>query len=306
MDDGNLKASMNAVHRDVTTYVTELEQRIAQLEQVAIRQETQTSTDQTSSLPSVSTAKKQLDEINEAAEMWQSGQLEKEAAELDAQINDFISRQLPQTVEPFAKNLAEWKTKFNVSMTNAGKQYQELNQSLDLDLSELEKAAKQFANHKRSIAALSRDINSIPAACDALGAELQDMIDTQERELHVSLSGLAQQLQLDIMRAKATTNSTLSQSLSNCQTSSLSEFFATLQGDVNSQCAQMEQNVREVQAMLDTAEKQWQNDVEQLKDEIKTEIAMMRQNSGSEYALQQKMAEAKRKITQISEMIDNM
>lgn len=302
MDDGDLKASMNALHREVTGYVTELEHRISQIEQNAIRQETQA----IASLPTVTTAKRQLEEIKQAADEWENGQLEREITEVETQINHFLTEQLPATIEPLSKTLSDWKTKFNVSMINAGKRYQELMQTLDVDFSELEKASNTYSEQKKTVAQLSKDIHSVSASCDSLSVELQDMIDTQERELKVSLSGLAQQLQLDIMRAKAITNSTLSQSISNCQTSSLNEFFASLQGEVNAQCVQMEQCVREVQAMLDTSERQWQSDVQQLKDDIKAAITVMRPTASSEFALREKLEEAQSKIQELSERINNL
>ncbi|OHS98086.1 hypothetical protein TRFO_35549 [Tritrichomonas foetus] len=300
----NLKASMNAVHRDVSTYVSELEQRISQLEQTASQIESSTST--VADISSISNAKKQLDEIKAAAGIWQSGKLEKDANDLEKQIDAFLNTQLPAAVQPFSKTLADWKTRFNVAMTNAGQKYQELNEALKIDTTDLQKASKTFSSQKRALANLAREIESVPSACEAMVLDIQELIEEQKRELSVSLSSLSQQLQLDIMRAKATTNSTLSQSLSNCQTSSFNNFFNTLQTDVNAQCAQMEQNVKEVHAMLDASEKQWENDVAQMKDDIKNELASMQHSVGTGFALQQKIKEANQKVKELDKMISEL
>ncbi|KAK8854245.1 hypothetical protein M9Y10_016804 [Tritrichomonas musculus] len=300
-----LKASMNAVHRDVSTYVSELEQRISQLEQSASQIESNSSS--FSDPSSYNSAKKQLESIKEAANVWQSGQLERDANDLEKQINNFLNTQLPAAVQPFSKTLSDWKTRFNISMSSAGKKYQELNEALNsIDTSELEKAAKSFSNQKRNFANLAREIDSVPSACEAMYNNLQESIEQQKRELNVSLSSMSQQLQLDIMRAKATTNSTLTQSLSNCKTSSFNSFFNTLQADVNAQCAQMEQTVKEIHSMLEASEKQWENDIEQLQEDIKNELDSMQHNVGNQYALHKKIEEVSQKAMELEQLISKM
>lgn len=192
-------------------------------------------------------------------------------------------------------------------MSSAGKKYQELNESLNsINTSDLEKATQAFSHQKRNFANLARDIDSVPTACEAMLNNLQDTIDQQKRDLSFTLSSMSQQLQLDIMRAKATTNSTLSQSSSNCQTSSYSSFFNTLQSDVNAQCTQMEQTVKEVHSMLDASEKQWENDIEQLREDIKTELESMQHAVGNQFALQKKMQEVSQKALELEQMISNL
>jgi hypothetical protein len=304
MENSRLKSSLTAIQKDVANYISELEQRISQLEQSAVHSESEPR--HSSAFSGVSNAKKQLEEIRRASSLWLNGELEKEASDLESQLAEFTTRVIPAAIEPLSKTLEEWKSKFNTSMSATAKQYQALNQSLDVDLSELEQSAKQFASQKRTLANLSRQIGAIPLSCDALSAELQDMIDTNERELNVALAGLTQQLQIDIMRAKVTTDSTLSLSLSSAQTSSLSGFFANLQSDVNAQCAQMEEAVREVQGMLEAAEAQWTVDVDKLQEEIRGEIGLARQQRKSEVELRRKLADARTKMSELSELAQRM
>lgn len=303
MDDSNLKSSMNAVHRDVSTYVTELEKRISSLED-SMRRSEQSSTMNNSQ--SINTVQKQMEDIIQSINTWQSGQLEQQAEKITTQLNDYINIDLPQAISPLTQIIDDWKSRFNTSLTHIGQQYQQLSQSLNIDTTKLEKSSKLFNEHKRNIANLQREIANFPSMCEQLNSELTEVIDSQERELNVSLSSIGQQLQLDLMRAKATTNSTLSQSLTNCQTSSLSEFFTTLQADVNAHCSQMEQNVRDINSMLDTGEKQWENDVEALKEEIKNEVSSLHHSAGSDFALQQRLAEAQEKLNEVEQLIQSM
>lgn len=301
----SLKASINAVQRDVSTYVSELEQRISQLEQSASQIES--SSLSISDQSSFNNAKRQLESIKEAAGVWQSGNLERDSDELEKQINIFLNDQLPAAVQPFSKTLSDWKTRFNLSMTSAGKKYQELKDSLNaIDTSSLEKASQLFSNQRRNFANLSRDIDSVPAACEAMMNNIQDTIDQQKRDLSFSLSNMSQQLQLDIMRAKTTTNSTLSQSSSNCKTSSYGNFFNSLQADVNAQCAQIEQTVKEIHSMLDASEKQWENDIEQLQEDLKNELNSMQHTVGNQFVLQKKIQEVSEKAEELEKMISNL
>jgi hypothetical protein len=297
-----MKESVTAVQRDIANYVSELEQRIAQLEQSALRAETQPR--QPGALASVNPARKQLDEIRQAVGAWMSGDLEREVADLESQLTDFTSRQLPEAIEPLSKSLDHWKTRFNAEMSDAAKQYQSLSQMLDIDLIEFERAAKAFSVQQRRLASLTRDINGLPLACDSLAAELEDLVDTEEREVNVALAGLTQQLQIDVMRAKVTTDSTLSFSISNSQSTSMGDFFKALQADVNAQCAQMEESIREVQALLEATEVQWATDVERLQEDIKTEIGLVRQAAGTEVDLRQKLGDARAKMARVSELVE--
>jgi cell division septum initiation protein DivIVA len=159
---------------------------------------------QSASLSGVTTARKQFDGIEQVAYLW-NGDLHQKSAELEAQLADFTTRTIPAAIQPLSKTLEGWKTKFNASMSNTAKQYQSLSQMLDLNLTDVEKSAKTF------------DVISVPMNCESLAAQLQDMVDTYERQLNVALPGLTQKLQIDIMRAKMTANSTLALSLSNSE-----------------------------------------------------------------------------------------
>ena len=77
----SLKTSINAVQRDVSTYVSELEQRISQLEQSA--SEIESSSLSISDQFSFNNAKKQLESIKESADNWRNGSLERDANDLE-------------------------------------------------------------------------------------------------------------------------------------------------------------------------------------------------------------------------------
>ena len=297
----SLKASMKAVHRDVTTYVSDLEQRISRLEQVASNLESSPNLD--SSFSSMSNAKKQFDEINKTVDSWDPKNMENDIQNIENEIDSFLNEKLPKAVQPFSKALNEWKSKFNIAMTVAGQKYQKLNKDLSIDSSEVKQASKNFVNQRRQLNQLMREIESIPNACERLDSQVQDLIEDQKRELSISLSSLSQQLQIDIMRAKATSNSAIAQSLSNCQSSSFNEFFNSLQNDINQQCAQMENNIKDVHNILDTAEKQWESDILELKDEIKSQVTAIQHSVGTNFALQQKLKEANEKAKELEYLI---
>jgi hypothetical protein len=229
-----------------------------------------------------------------------SGDLEQEVRDLESQLNEFSTRVVPAAIEPLAKTVEQWKVKFNALMTDTTKQCQSLSHALDIDLTELENSAKSFSSQKRLLAKLSREITAIPLNCESLSVELQDLVDTQEREFTAALSGLTQQLQMDMMWAKVTANSTLALSLSGAQNSSLDNIFVSLQADVTSQCAQMEDGVREAQGLLEAAEAQWGADIERLQEEIRGEVGFAREERRSESALRRKLADARARVAEVS------
>ena len=298
MDDSSVKTSMNTLHRDVTSYVQDLEQKLTQLEQNV--QKAEQGYTKSSSITNI---QNQLQMVFDSATIWQSGELEKSADTIDQKINSFLQVSLPKTISPFNKQLDNWKVKFNASMTNTGKLFQNLNSKLKFDTKPLENCKKVFHNQKLQIAKLSRDVEAFDTDCQMMKSEFEELIDSQERELSISLSGLSQQLQIDLMRAKATSDLTLQMSLSNSETSSFNDFFTTLQSDVNAKCSLMEKNVKEVQNLLEASERTWDNDVATLKEEIRYEIEALHVQAGAEFTLQKRLNDAIIKAEEIEKRL---
>ena len=301
--DGDRRQLIAAIQRDVSTYIREIDQRITQLEQSAQRAQ---QSSKVTNVPSFDSAKTQLAEIKEVADYWQSGSLDKEADQIEQQINTFINTTLPAAVDPFNANLTEWKSSFNRQMSSVGRTYQKLMDSLNIETEDLEQAAKTFYEQKRVLSNLSNDISSVKSQCDSFQAETQTVIENQQRELEVALSNASQQLQIDLMRVKATTDSTLAQSLANCHSSNLSDLFASLQADVNTQCAQMETGLNDVQAMLQKCEDQWKLDLENIKAELNLELNAMRRTVGGDYDIHKKLHEAQTKADEVEELIKSL
>jgi len=151
---------------------------------------------------------------------------------------------------------------------------------LEIDLTEPERAARSLSRWPCGIAESSRGGAAVSVTCEAFAAELQGVTDAQECKLRVAFSGVTQRIQLGVMRARATVNAPLAQSLANREIFLLIELFGGLCGDVNARCAQTEHGGREVQTALDVAERQWSNDVSELRDEMSADAAAMRHNAG--------------------------
>ncbi|EAX95701.1 hypothetical protein TVAG_256420 [Trichomonas vaginalis G3] len=301
--DADRRQIVSAIQRDVATYIRELDQRITQLEQSAQRAQQGV---RVTSVPSFETAKSQLNEIKETADYWQSGQLEHEAEQIEQQLNQFVNTQLPAAVDPFSAKLEEWKNQFNRQMSSVGRTYQKLMDSLNIDTEDLELAAKQFYEQQRAFSSLTTEINSMKTVTDDFKNETQSAIENQQHELQVALSNASQQLQIDLMRVKATTDSTLAQSLANCNSSSLADLFGSIQTDVNSQCAQMETGLTDIQSMLDKSEDQWKSDLENIEAELQMELNAMRRTVGGDYDIQKKLHEAQAKADAIEKMIQEL
>lgn len=301
--EGDRRQLIAAIQRDVSTYIRELDQRITQLEQSAQRAQQNT---KVTNVPSFDNAKAQLTEIKEIADLWQSGQLDKEADRIEQQINTFLNTTLPAAVDPFNASLTEWKSQFNRQMSSVGRTYQKLKDSLNIDTEELEQASKSFYEQKRNLSNVTNEISAIKAQCESFQNETQAAIENQQRELEVALSNASQQLQIDLMRVKATTDTTLAQSLANCHSSSLADLFSSLQSDVNSQCAQMESGLNDVQAMLTKCEEQWKVDLENIKAELKIEINAMRRTVGGDYDIHKKLHEAQTKADEVEELMKSL
>lgn len=301
----SLRASLNAVKRDVAAYVSELEQRISQLQQSASQFDFSISPTPGSS--SLSPAKKQLDEIKALINSLKLEQIDRDANLLENQINQFITTQLPTIVQPFSKTLTSWKNQFNSVMTSAGKKYQELYDSLNkMDTGDLEKAAKTYTDYAKSLENLTKEINSVSLACDAILSNVQDNLEQHKKDFDVSLSGLSQQLQVDIMRAKTASNSAISQSNSQSQSTNFNNFFNSLQSEINMQCSQMEQRIQEAHSILDASEKQWDNDIEQFQKEIENELSSIHHNAGNQSSIEKQLLEVQRKVTEIEQQIDKL
>jgi len=303
MNENNQRSLMNAIQRDVMTYVRELEQRIYQLEQTAKR-----ARDNYSMMvsPSLEDARKQLKEIAEIADFWQSGTLEQECSTLESQISNFISTQLPSSVEPYSSQITEWKNKFNRQMSSVGRDYRKLNESLIINIDELESAASVFYAQKKQVSYISKEISDMANEFDNIVQDTSKNLSTNTNDLEISLSGLYQQVQIDLLRAKSTTNSTISNSLASCRNTSLSETFDSLQTEINQQCSQMESSLADVHNSIEKSEKQWKEDLEQVKSEIKLEIESTRRNSGSCFNLSKKLLEAQRKADEIQELMKSI
>lgn len=301
--DADRRSLVQALQRDVQTYIRELDQRITQLEQSATRAQ---QSSQNSKAPSLESSKQQLAEIQEVADFWQSGQIDKEADAIEQQINSFLNTQLPAAIDPFSANLNEWKAQFNRQMSSVGRTYQRLADQLNIDTEDLEIAAKTYHDQKRALATLSHEIAEINESTEALKNDTLALIQNQQKELEVSLSGVSQQLQVDLMRVKATTNSTLAQSLANCNSSTLSDLFAALQADVNTQCLQMENGLKDVQTQLDKCEQQWVIDLENIESEMQMEIDSMRRTVGGGYDLQKKLEEAQKKADDVEKLFKSL
>jgi hypothetical protein len=108
------------------------------------------------------------------------------------------------------------------------------------------------------------------------------------------------------MRIKASTDSTITQSLNNCNASSLSDLFNSLQNDVNSQCAEMEKGLQDVQNNLDQCEAQWKDDYNNIKNEVESKIVQMKSGVVDDNELQKKLIEAQNHADQIEELIKNL
>ena len=303
IENNNQRALMNSVQRDVMTYVRELEQRIYQLELMAKKAKDNYST---GSFSTLDLSRQQLKEIDEITEFWKSGELDQECLNLETNINSFINTQLPNYVEPFNNQLLEWKNRFNREMSSVSLTYRKLNDSLNIDIKELENVTNEFNNYQKKFLNIKKNINFFTESLNNYNNSFKEFLNSKENDINSSLSSSLQQIKLNLIQSKAISNSTLSHSIETCKKSSLSDLFSTLQDEVNSTISQIEYSLEDVKLSLNQSEEQWNDDLNNLKNEIQLEIESIRRNNGTCYNFLEKIEEAEKKANYIQDLIKNL
>lgn len=298
MDDK--RSLVQALQRDVASYIHELEQRVTQLENTAERS---IKAPVGSARGNLDNFRNQLVEVKEICDYWESGQMEKEIDDIENHINNFMTTELPKAIDPLQSQLANWKSLFNRQMSSVGRTYTKLNEQLNLDIKALDDAAREYRSCRKELNDTVRAIDVFKSNVEEYRTNTLNIIENQEKELDLSLSNALQQLNIDLMCVKASTSSTLAQSLANCDSSTFSDIFSTLQGEVNAQCKHMENSIRDVYNLLDKCNQQWVIDLENINSEMKMEIDSMRRNVGSEYSLRRKLEEVQSKCASVEAML---
>lgn len=300
MLDGNLKTSMEAVHKDVERYALDLNDRISSLERLAAQSETDSAGD-LMSRPSVVTAQNHLVKIEDIITTLENGHLEAGVKETHDQIQTFLDRKLPVALEPFRKSMIQWKSRFNASMASAGEKYKEIDRLVSRITPEPARPQKHTQNDALAVAALMRDVDSVTEACRKLDADVRDEADADEGEMNISVSGLVEQLKLELARARATADAG---TVVTQKPASL-DLTSVLQAEEQARRGDLERRILEIREMFESAEKQWSDDFAELRKGIQEEIDRSRMENDPETELERKIEQAREKVAKIERMIVN-
>lgn len=292
MSEGNIRASMDAVRRDVAAYASDLDRRISALRQSALQSESEKVVD-VSSHSSVATAQAQLDEITAILDRWEAGNLEAEARQIDSEIRDFVDRRLPEALEPYRKRVSDWKARFNESMTRAGARYQEIDRALSRGGTDAGAGSGVSDANAKVIGDLARDVDALQKVLKGLSAEVRGADEAAEGG--ASVAGLVEQLKVEVARARATADAGSEAP----QRPVIGELASSFREEAEARRREIEQRLTDLMEMFETAERDWESDLTELDGDVHMGIARVKKESTTEQVLDERIEEARAKLARI-------